>query len=252
MLSVDSFQFVKLGFSLTHIFYPNQTFCMNNCALEENLIDPPVFARMVVIKSTKKAQYFHLSQNPAICKYPKPAPQNLALMCLHCTGSTPSRLVQDPILMTECPVGSECAVEEDCALVVGEGASELIVGTNSHYLLNIFSPLKYLLGIFTQSRVWTIFTESLVWIIAIQPCMNPAFFGAFSLRALFHSAVYESCDCNAWSMLSNVWYIHIFIWNSWYIWYIYSLKTPGTVGAISSDLYRFSWPDIWISTFFKL
>merc|ERR1719219_2775744 len=39
---------------------------------------------------------------------------------------SPSRLVQDPILMTECPVGTQCAVEEDCALVVGEEATELI------------------------------------------------------------------------------------------------------------------------------
>merc|ERR1719500_1801232 len=38
----------------------------------------------------------------------------------------PSQLVQEPILMTECPVGTQCAVEEDCALVVGEEASELI------------------------------------------------------------------------------------------------------------------------------
>ena len=61
--------------------------------------------------------YLHATQTP----------QNLALMYLHCTGS-PSRLVQDPILMTECPVGTKCAVQDDCAGVVGEEASELIVG----------------------------------------------------------------------------------------------------------------------------
>ena len=95
-------------------------------------------------------------------------------MCLHYTGS-PSRLVQDPILMTECPVGTQCAVEEDCALVVGEEASELIVGTHFHsspnflsddWGQNICSDFSWrICSEFSLGRVWTIFT---------QPCMNPA------------------------------------------------------------------------------
>ena len=40
----------------------------------------------------------------------------------------PARLVEEPILMTECPLGTKCAVQDDCASVVGEEASELIVG----------------------------------------------------------------------------------------------------------------------------
>ena len=40
----------------------------------------------------------------------------------------PARLVEEPILMTECPLGTKCAVQDDCAGVVGEEASELIVG----------------------------------------------------------------------------------------------------------------------------
>ena len=40
----------------------------------------------------------------------------------------PARLVEEPILMTECPVGTKCAVQDDCAGLVGEEASELIVG----------------------------------------------------------------------------------------------------------------------------
>ena len=40
----------------------------------------------------------------------------------------PARLVEEPILMTECPLGTKCAVQDDCAGLVGEEASELIVG----------------------------------------------------------------------------------------------------------------------------
>ena len=40
----------------------------------------------------------------------------------------PARLVEEPILMTECPLATKCAVQDDCAGLVGEEASELIVG----------------------------------------------------------------------------------------------------------------------------
>ena len=120
---------------------------------------------------------------------------NKTLTNLH-TGS-PSQLVQDPILMTECPVGTQCAVEEDCALVVGEEASELIVGTHFHSSPNILSAdwgqdicskfsvswiqLKYLLRIVAQqysaqnchSAVYEPFSLSRVWILPRQ-CLEYA------------------------------------------------------------------------------
>ena len=185
MLSVDSFQFVKLGFSLTHIFYPNQTFCMNNCALEENLIDPPVFARMVVIKSTKKAQYLHLSLNPAICKYPnlpkKLGPNVFALHRVHPVAPRPRPDLDDGVPRW---VGV-CRRRGLCPRQWGGGHR-----ADCRNQFSLFAQNFLCAEIFARN-------------FHSEPCMNH-----------FHSAVYESCNRNAWSMLSNAWYIHIFIQNS--------------------------------------